>query len=61
MVSPDLYHELVKDGVRIYEWTPALKMSVADDCMAMWNHQSDYRSLYHHFENGCFMADCDGF
>jgi cardiolipin synthase A/B len=18
----------------------------------------DYRSLYHHFENGCFMADC---
>ena len=19
----------------------------------------DYRSLYHHFENGCFMADCD--
>ena len=19
----------------------------------------DYRSLYHHFENGCFMADCN--
>ena len=19
----------------------------------------DYRSLYHHFENGCFLADCD--
>lgn len=21
-------------------------------------NDSNYRSLYHHFENGCFMADC---
>lgn len=35
------------------------KMSVADDCMATCGTINlDYRSLYHHFENGCFMADC---
>ena len=34
-------------------------MSVADDCMATCGTINlDYRSLYHHFENGCFMADC---
>ena len=52
---------LVKNGVRIYEWTPGFchaKMSVADDCMATCGTINlDYRSLYHHFENGCFMAD----
>ena len=33
-------------------------MSVADDCMATCGTINlDYRSLYHHFENGCFMAD----
>ena len=62
-VTRSFYHELVKDGVRIYEWTPGFchaKMSVADDCMATCGTINlDYRSLYHHFENGCFMADCD--
>ena len=47
---------------RVYEWTPGFchaKMSVADDCMATCGTINlDYRSLYHHFENGCFMADC---
>lgn len=56
-------YNLVQDGVRIYEWTPGFchaKMSVADDCMATCGTINlDYRSLYHHFENGCFMADCD--
>ena len=56
------YHGLVKHGVRIYEWTPGFchaKISVADDCMATCGTINlDYRSLYHHFENGCFMADC---
>ena len=49
--------------MRIYEWTPGFchaKMSVADDCMATCGTINlDYRSLYHHFENGCFMTDCD--
>ena len=35
------------------------KMSIVDDCMATCGTINlDYRSLYHHFENGCFMADC---
>ena len=61
-VTRSFYHGLVKDGVRIFEWTPGFchaKMSVADDCMATCGTINlDYRSLYHHFENGCFMADC---
>ena len=56
------YHGLVKHGVRVYEWTPGFchaKMSIVDDCMATCGTINlDYRSLYHHFENGCFMADC---
>ena len=62
-VTRSFYHELVKDGVHIYEWTPGFchaKMSVAEDCMATCGTINlDNRSLYHHFENGCFMADCD--
>ena len=35
-------------------------MSVVDDCMATCGTINlDYRSLYHHFENGCFIADCE--
>lgn len=60
-ITRSFYHGLVKNGVRIYEWTPGFchaKMSVADDCMATCGTINlDYRSLYHHFENGCFMAD----
>ena len=54
--------ESMQDGVRVYEWTPGFchaKMSIVDDCMATCGTINlDYRSLYHHFENGCFMADC---
>ncbi len=59
-ITRSFYHGLVKHGVKIYEWTPGFchaKMSVADDCMATCGTINlDYRSLYHHFENGCFMA-----
>ena len=47
--------------VCVYEWTgfAMQKMSVVDDCMATCGTINlDYRSLYHHFENGCFMIDC---
>lgn len=58
-VTRSFYHELVKDGVRIYEWTPGFchaKMSVADDCMATCGTINlDYRSLYLHFECGAFI------
>ena len=33
---------------------------IADDRSAVVGTINlDYRSLYHHFENGCFLADCD--
>lgn len=61
-VTRSFYSTLVKSGVKIYEWTPGFchaKMSIADDLMATCGTINlDYRSLYHHFENGCFMADC---
>ena len=61
-ITRSFYHGLVKHGVRVYEWTPGFchaKMSIVDDCMATCGTINlDYRSLYHHFENGCFMADC---
>lgn len=62
METRSFYHGLVKHGVRVCEWTPGFchaKMSIVDDCMATCGTINlDYRSLYHHFENGCFMADC---
>ena len=62
-VTRSFYTVLAQSGVRIYEWTPGFchaKMSVADDIMATCGTINlDYRSLYHHFENGCFMADCE--
>ncbi len=60
-ITRSFYAPLVKDGVRIYEWTPGFchcKMSVADDKMSTCGTiNMDYRSLYHHFENGCWMYD----
>ncbi len=60
-VTRSFYPALVKNGVRIYEWTPGFchcKMSVADDKMATCGTINlDYRSLYHHFENGCWIYD----
>ncbi|MBR3317355.1 MAG: cardiolipin synthase [Atopobiaceae bacterium] len=57
------YHNLVCCGVRIFEYTPGFvhaKMSVADDAVATCGTINlDYRSLYHHFENGCLYYGCD--
>lgn len=62
-VTRSFYNVLVRNGVRIFEWTPGFchaKMSVSDDCMATCGTiNMDYRSLYHHFENACFIADSD--
>ena len=61
-ITRSFYHGLVKNGVKIYEWSPGFchaKMSVVDDKMAICGTINlDYRSLYHHFENGCFMYNC---
>ena len=57
------YNGLVRNGVRIFEFTPGFchaKMSITDDLMATCGTINlDYRSLYHHFENGCLYAECD--
>ncbi|MDO4798254.1 MAG: cardiolipin synthase [Coriobacteriales bacterium] len=62
-ITRSYYHSLVRNGVRIFEWSPGFnhsKMSVADDKIATCGTINlDYRSLYHHFENGCLYADCD--
>ena len=62
-ITRSYYHNLVRNGVRIFEYTPGFchcKMSVADDALATCGTINlDFRSLYHHFENGCLYADCD--
>ena len=62
-VTRSFYNQLARHGVRIFEWTPGFchaKMCVSDDIMATCGTINlDYRSLYHHFENGCFMVDCE--
>ncbi len=62
-VTRSYYPMLVKNGVRIYEYTPGFchaKQCVVDDRAATCGTINlDYRSLYHHFEDGCLFADCD--
>ncbi len=62
-ITRSYYHSLVRNGVRVFEYTPGFvhaKMSVADDKVATCGTINlDYRSLYHHFENGCLYYGCD--
>lgn len=61
-VTRSYYNTLTRNGVKIYEWTPGFchcKMCVSDDVVATCGTINlDYRSLYHHFENGCMYMDC---
>ena len=61
-VTRSYYHALARNGVRIYEYTPGFchaKMCVADNLMATCGTINlDYRSLFHHFEDGCFFFNC---
>ena len=58
------HDEAVKNGIgrMIFEYTPGFchaKMSITDDVAATCGTiNMDYRSLYHHFENGCLIMDC---
>ncbi|MCR4589455.1 MAG: cardiolipin synthase [Lachnospiraceae bacterium] len=58
-VTRSYYAELARNGVRIYEFTPGFchaKQCVSDDEVAVCGTINlDFRSLYHHFENGAFM------
>lgn len=55
LVTQSYYRTLLKEGVRIYQYTPGFnhaKMYVSDDKIAVVGSANmDYRSLYLHFEN----------
>lgn len=54
------YSHLVKAGIHIYEYTPGFIHSkqclVDDEIGAVGTINFDFRSLYLHFENGCWFA-----
>ncbi len=56
-VTQSYYKSLLKEGVRIFEYTPGFlhaKMYLSDDSVAIVGSANmDYRSLYLHFENCC--------
>ena len=62
-VTRSYYAGLVRDGVRIYEYTPGFihaKQCVCDgETAVVGTINLDYRSLYLHFENGVFLYDCE--
>ena len=60
MITRSYYHSLTRNGVRIFEYTPGFlhaKQCLTDDRAALCGTiNMDYRSLYHHFENGCLFT-----
>ena len=61
-VTRSYYARLAAGGVQINEYTPGFihaKQFVADDkAAAVGTINLDYRSLYLHFENGCWFCGC---
>lgn len=61
-VTRSYYAGLVSNGVRVYEYTPGFchaKQCVSDDKLCTCGTINlDFRSLYHHFENGVLLYDC---
>ena len=62
-VSESYAYSLVKEGVKIYKYTPGFvhsKVFVSDDNVAtVGTVNMDYRSLYLHFECGCYFENVD--
>ncbi len=60
-VTRSYYQRLVRSNVRIYEYTPGFchaKECISDDRVATCGTINlDFRSLFHHFENGCLMMN----
>ncbi len=58
-IARTYYSELIEAGVEIYEYSPGFthaKMFISDDEKAtVGTINLDYRSLFLHFENGCFI------
>lgn len=61
MVTRSYYAELIKAGVKIYEYTPGFihcKTIVSDDTMGIVGSANfDFRSLYLHYEISCLLYD----
>lgn len=62
-ITRSYYGELVRQGVRIFEYTPGFchaKVCICDGVIAsVGTSNLDYRSLYHHFENNVLFTRCD--
>lgn len=62
-ITRSYYAGLVRGGVRIYEYTPGFlhaKQVVCDgEAATVGTINFDYRSLYHHFENGALLYGFD--
>ena len=60
-ISRSYYPQLLRAGVRIYEYTPGFmhsKQVLVDHVLAaVGTINMDYRSLYHHFENGVLLYE----
>jgi cardiolipin synthase len=60
-LTKSYFRRLIEAGVKIYTYTPGFvhaKIFVSDDCRAtVGTINLDYRSLYHHFENGCLFMN----
>ena len=63
MVTQSYYLPLIEAGVKIYEYAPGFihaKSFVVDDKYAtVGTINLDYRSLYLHFECGCWLYNTD--
>ena len=61
MIARGYYPELIKAGIKIYEYTPGFlhsKLFVSDGCIAsVGTINLDYRSLFLHFENSVLVYD----
>lgn len=61
MIARSYYPELLKAGIKIYEFTPGFlhsKMFVSDGCIStVGSVNLDFRSLFLHFENGVLIYD----
>ena len=62
-VTRSYYAGLVRQGVRIYEYTPGFchaKQCICDgEIVSIGTSNLDYRSLYHHFENNVLLFGCN--
>lgn len=62
-VTKSYYHSFIKDGIKIYEYTPGFMHSktfvVDDEYAVVGSINLDFRSLYLHFECGVWLYNTD--